>query len=416
MAFKEMMKSLIGKKETPVPESTSGESGALLTSEDFPLIPASDIDLGKYRKLPLLDIAALGASFSTLPETARTITKTVTTCMSTDTPVFVGLWPEGVMGKMVDKGQGFSGNILGKSGKIAGRMRYKLLDDGLPVSTTTSTVIPFDPMTLVVAAALMNIDRKLDALQEKAEEILRFLALEKQSKQRGNLNMLTEIMEEYKQDCSNEKKCALRVIAVQDIKREAHQDILFYQEQIGRKLKEQKAIHGAQNAQALLNNVMREFCEYQLASYLYAYTSFLEVMLTKDFSAAPATAQKLEACAQKYRELYSACRSQIAHYQRTAIEPQLIGGLGNAVKSVGQKLASVPVLSKGPVDEALISVGESLGKRNKDAVAQKLDRFAPLEDSRMDAFIDNIRTTNLLYSQQQAMLTDGENLYILEAA
>ena len=42
-------------------------------------------------------------------------------------------------------------------------MRYKLLDDGLPVSTTTSTVIPFDPMTLVVAAALMNIDRKLDA-------------------------------------------------------------------------------------------------------------------------------------------------------------------------------------------------------------------------------------------------------------
>ena len=108
MAFKEMMKSLIGKKETPVPESTSGESGALLTSEDFPLIPASDIDLGKYRKLPLLDIAALGASFSTLLETARTITKTVTTCMSTDTPVFVGLWPEGVMGKMVDKGRGFS--------------------------------------------------------------------------------------------------------------------------------------------------------------------------------------------------------------------------------------------------------------------------------------------------------------------
>lgn len=416
MAFKEMMKSLIGKKETPVPESTSGETGALLTSKDFPLIPASDIDLGKYRKLPLLDIAALGASFSMLPETARTITKTVTTRMATGTPVFVGLWPEGVSGQMVDKGLGFSGNILGENGKIAGRMRYKLLDDGLPISTTTSTVIPFDPMTLVVAAALMNIDCKLDALQEKAEEILRFLALEKQSKQRGNLNMLAEIMEEYKRDCSNEKKCALRVIAVQDIKREAHQDILFYQEQIGRKLKEQKAIHGAQNAQDLLNNVMREFHEYQLASYLYAYTSFLEVMLTKDFSAAPAAVGKLEAFAKEYRDLYSACRSQIAHYQRTAIEPQLIGGLGNAVKSVGQKLASVPVLSKGPIDEALISVGESLGKCNKDAVAQKVDRFAPLEDSRMDAFIDNIRTMNLLYSEKQSMLTDGENLYILEAA
>lgn len=418
MALKDMMKSLIGKKDSPTQVDKPVESKALLTGSDFPIIRASDVDLTKYHKVPLMGLAALGAAFSSLPEAARTITQTVTKQVGVGTPVFAGLWPDGVFGRMVDKGLGFSGNITGLDGSsgIVGRMRYKLLDGGLPITTTTNTVIPFDPMTMVVAAALISIDKKLDALQEKAEEILQFLKLEKQSKQRGNLNMLAEIMEEYKRDCNNEKMCALRVVAVQDIKREAHQDILFYQEQITRKLQDQKAIHGAQKAQTLLDSVMTEFYEYQLASYLYAYTSFMEIMLQKNFDAAPAVAEKMNGYAQKYSELYADCHSQIAAYQRTAIEAQLIGGLGSVAKTVGKTLANVPILSKGPVDEALINAGEALGKHNQGAVAKRLEKFAPLEDSRMGTFIDNVRKLDLLYNRTDGMITDGENLYILEAA
>jgi hypothetical protein len=316
---------------------------------------------------------------------------------------------------MIDKGKGHSGNILGPDNKIVGRMRFQQLD-GLPLTTNTSTVIPFNPMTMAVAAALINIDKKLDALQEKAEEILQFLKLEKQSRQRGNLNMLAEITEEYKRDCHNEKMCALRVVAVQDIKREAHQDILFYEEQIGRELRKQRAIHGVQIAQNLLDAVMNEFYEFQLASYLYAYASFLEVMLQKNLEAASAVAKKMESHAKKYSKLYSECRSQIANYQRSAIEAQLIGGLGSAAKTIGQAMASVPVLSKGPVDEALISVGESLGQYNEDTVSKKLETFAPLEDSCMQPFIENTRRLDLLYRRLDSMITDGENLYILAEA
>jgi len=165
-----------------------------------------------------------------------------------------------------------------------------------------------------------------------------------------------------------------------------------------------------------MDSVMNEFYEYQLASYLYAYTSFMEVMLQKNFEAAPAVAEKMAAHAKKYTDLYTECRSQIASYQRSAIEAQLLGGLGNVAKTVGQKIASVPVLSKGPVDEALISAGESIGKFNKDAVAKKLEVFAPLEDSRMLTFIENVRRLDLLYNRADGMITDGENLYIMETA
>ncbi len=154
---------------------------------------------------------------------------------------------------------------------------------------------------------------------------------------------------------------------------------------------------GMQKAQNLMDSVMNEFYEYQLASYLYAYTSFMEIMLLKDFDAAPTVAEKMDGYAQKYSELYTDCRAQIAAYQKTAIESQLIGGLGNVAKTVGKTLANVPILSKGPVDEAMINAGEALGKHNQEAVAKKLEKFAPLEDSRMGTFIDNAHKLDLLY-------------------
>ena len=256
MAIKDMMKSLIGKKEPAAPAASPDKATGLLTSEDFPVYDAADVDLNRYQKFPLMELATLGAAFATLPESARTISKTVTTHIAMDRPVFAGICPKGVHGAMIDKGLGFSGNITGIKPQggtgIVERMRFDLLENGVPATRTMNTVVPFDPMTMAVAAALICVNQKLDALQEKAEEILQFLKTEKRSEQRGNLNMLAEIMEEYKCDCNNEKMCSARFIEVQAIKREAHRDILFYQEQIAGKLKNQKAFHVAQKAQELL--------------------------------------------------------------------------------------------------------------------------------------------------------------------
>lgn len=113
----------------------------------------------------------------------------------------------------------------------------------------------------------------------------------------------------------------------------------------------------------------------------------------------------MDGYARKYSELYADCHSQIAAYQKTAIEAQLIGGLGNVAKTIGKTLANVPILSKGPVDEALINAGKALGKHNQGAVAKKLEKFAPLEDSRMGTFIDNVCKLDLLYNRTDGMIT-----------
>ena len=48
MAIKDMMKSLIGKKESTVSAANPNKATGLLTCEDFPVYQATDVDLNKY--------------------------------------------------------------------------------------------------------------------------------------------------------------------------------------------------------------------------------------------------------------------------------------------------------------------------------------------------------------------------------
>lgn len=366
MAIKDILKSLTDKKRDDSTRKNEA-ANALIESAQFPILRAEDVNIAQYKRIPLSGLAALGAAFVQLPDTARTMTTTVTKSVDVQGKLFIGVNPKGVAGFLRDYGQGTSGNIMqvNAQGKqvIAGRMRFKPVNQ-LSATETTTTVVPINPMTMAIAAAVFSIDQKLTVLQQKAEEILQFLKREKQSRQRGNLSMLVEILEEYKQDCCNEKLCNLRAVAVQNIKREAHQDILFYQEQISSQLQDQHRFHGMQQVQLLLSNVMSEFYEYQLACYLYGFSSFLEVMLQKEFGSAhlESVAKKLKEYADQYHVLYADCHAQIGEYQRSAIEAKLLGSLGSAAKAAGELLASVPVLGNGPVDDALglLTDGECL--------------------------------------------------------
>ena len=76
---------------------------------------------------------------------------------------------------------GTSGNIVDSQNVITGRMYFKPVEN-MPLTQTTTTIMPFNPATMAVAVAIMRIEEKLDALQKTAEETLQFLKLDKQSK------------------------------------------------------------------------------------------------------------------------------------------------------------------------------------------------------------------------------------------
>ena len=249
------------------------------------------------------------------------------------------------------------------------------------------------------------------------EEVLQFLKQEKQSRQRGNLNMLAEIMEDYKINCQNEQFCLSRTTEVLSIKTAAYQDMDFYQNQIAAELQKQKGLHGTQDAQNILDAVSYQFAEYQLACYIFAYGTFLDIVLQKNFDS-----QSIESAIKKmldmkarYDELYADCLNQVSKYQHSAIGAVLLSGIGAATKGLGKAIGAVPVIKEGSVDEALISAGESIGRRNQEAITRKLEQFEVFETSRMDTFITDLQSVEIMYNGDNSLLTDGETLYVLKA-
>lgn len=421
MALKDAWNALIRKSNTtgiaPAPETVI----APIASDAFPVVKVQPDQLAAYKQIPLAGLAALGTAFAQIPEGARTVVQTVTKNVATNETLFVGINPKGIPGFLWTDANGTVGNIMqvNAQGKqvVAGRMRFKALNQ-LPIEETNSMVMPVDPMLMVVAIALMTIEKKLDGIQKSVEEVLQFLKQEKESSQRGNLNMLAEIMEDYKRNCQNEQFCSSRIQTVLAIKKDAYRDIDFYQKQIWAELQKQKGLHGAKDSQQLLDSVSYQFAEYQMACHLYAFSSFLDVMLQRTFDKAviAGVTEKMIALAKRYEALYADCHSQIAKYQRSSIEAQIVGGIGMATKGLGKAIAAVPVIRDGPVDEALINAGESIGKYNRDAVRKKLQVFETFEANRMNPFIENLQSVELLYNQENAMITDGVYLYILQSA
>ena len=421
MALKDAWNALIGKSSTTEIVAQEDTALAPVASDAFPVVRMNPNQLAAYKQIPLASLASLGTAFAQLPEGARTVVQTVTRNVATKETLFVGVNPKGVQGFLRADANGTVGNIMqvNAQGKqvIAGRMRFKAVDQ-LPMQESVSTVLPVDPMLMVVAVALLTIEKKLDGIQKSVEEVLQFLKLEKQSVQRGNLNMLAEIMDEYKLNCQNEQFCLSRSQAVLAIKKDSHRDILFYQEQIATELQKQKTLHMGKDAQQLLDSVSYQFAEYQLACHLYAYSSFLDVMLQRTFDAniLEGVTEKMIAMAKRYEALYNDCHSQIAKYQRSSVEAQIVGGIGVAAKGLGKAIAAVPVIREGPVDEALISAGDSIGKFNRDVVKRKLEAFETFEADRMAPFIENLQSVSLIYNQENSMITDGVHLYLLQSA
>ena len=419
MALKDVWKKLTEKNDSTDIAPIDSTEITPFASEAFPVVKLSAGQLSAYKSIPLASLTSLSTAFSQLSEGARTIVQSCTKNVATKETLFVGINQKGIPGFLRANEYGTVGNIMqvNSQGKqvIAGRMRFKAIDS-LPITETTTTTLPLDPMLMVVAVALMTIEKKLNGIQKSVEEVLQFLKQEKQSKQRGNLNMLAEIMEDYKLNCQSEAFCMSRMNEVLSIKTAAYQDIDFYQNQIASELQKQKGFHGAKDAQSVLDSVTYQFAEYQLACHLFAYSSFLDILLQKNFDTAliESTTQKMLIMVKRYEELYADCHAQIAKYQRSAIETKILEGIGVATKGLGKAIGAVPLINRGPVDEALISAGDSIGKHNQEVIERKLQSFEAFESNRMTPFIENLQSVSALYNTENAMITDGENLYILQ--
>ena len=397
------------------------ESKQIITKSDSMLsTDASDIEkaisekvshLNEFQKIPLAEVATLGGMFAQLSPALRTVAQTV----SVDG---MGYLPINNLG-----GEALRQFTKSNPGIYAGT--FKSLSTGKstlakfvklsPQTITSTSVMSINPMMMAMAVMMVQINQKLDAIQKTQQNILSFLREDKQAKLQGDLNMLDDILDKYKYNWDSEQYRSNYHMKALDIKQSAEQNIIFYQKQIADKIKGLPAIFLQQALMDLIDKIADDFHDYSMALYLFAYSSYLEVMLLGNFSQdyLNSVAQRVSDYQEHYRDQFSKCREYIAKISGNSVQMKAQDAIGQAGKFLGNLISSSSLLSKGPVDEWLIEGGEQLLKGKDEQAAKIVRQFEECLDTGSELFADSIRNVETVCNHTQGVLFDKEYLYLI---
>lgn len=358
-----------------------------------PIMPAVDLSIQGAEKFPLANLSMLGVAFQPL-------TSAIQTALTGSGGS--GLYFANTYGKqMFSSTGGFIGSLQTAGGAVGGGQ---------------ARMIPLgcDPTMLFMAAALMNVEKKLDDIRKAQEEILEFLEAKERASLQGNLNTLADVLSNFKYNWNSDTYKTNKHILVQDIKKDSEASIVLYRDQIAQQMQRRSRIHSDQEVHGILKKLGTRLQDYQLALYLYSYSSFLEVLLLGNFTQPylESVEKRISDYALQYRELYTSCYNLLEEYSKSSIQAGVMSGLASAGKLLGKAVSKVPVISNSQLDENLLAAGDQLKKHGDRQAERTLKGLIQNKENVTLPFVENLHKINQLYNHPVAYLFDGEAIYI----
>ena len=371
------------------------------------------VDVSDAIKLPLERVPQLGIALASLPSTFRTVTNTVsvpTLLQPTDKfgnpldPSILQSFKDGsgLMGSYRDAANGF------------GQARFHVVEGDIATSVTQ---VPYDPTSLFMAAAIAQINQKLDSIQESVDEMFEYMRQRDKANMRGNLKTLVDILNGYGLNYDKAVYMANAHMKVLDIKQASVQDMEHFRSQAQADLKKKGFIEVRDDVKRRLDKVLDYLKDYQLATYIHAFSLFLEPMLTQNFKPAKLAdaAAKIEADSLAYRELYTECYDALEANTADTIDVALLGGIASAGKMLGRAIAATPIGELTPIDEALESAGEDVDRFNDEQSEKLIEKLHQAKTPDVAPFRQSVTEIDTLYNRPTQIAVDAENAYILPA-
>lgn len=370
------------------------------------------VDVSGAIKLSLDHLPELGIAFASLPAAFRSIATSVsvpTLLQATDK--FGNAIDPSILLRFHDC-SGQIGAYRNPNGPGLLNARFQTVEGGVIKGVST---IPYDPTMLFLAAAVAQINQKLDAIQATVDELFQYERERDKAELRGSLKTLLGILQEYGDNCDSDRWMTNEHMKVLDIKQEAEQKKELFRAQAQAKLKKGGPIEGRNMVSARLNKVLDYLMDYQLASYVYAFSLFLESMLAESFE--PSKLASIRSCIEDetmaYRKLYSACCDALEAGVNRSIDTIVLGGIASAGKRLGKAVAATPVGDRTLIDEALEGAGEGLAHLNDKVSENLVKRLDGARVPDLTPFLACLETVNALHNEPTQIAVDRENVYIL---
>lgn len=352
-------------------------------------LKSGQIELRDYNNIPWDNAIFAGAALSSLLPAFRNIRGSMQVAMD-------GLYKGDALGKVgtlaqAKDGSGYLGTIINNG--FVGQMRWQPVDSA-PVDI--NAMMPIDPMTLAILAVVIEINMKLDAIQDLQQEMFDYMKDRDRSEIKGSLHFLIDTLNDYKFNWDNKKFLESKLNEVQSIERLAHGNIVFYRDQIAKKVSKQDAIHFGANVEDRIKSVKDDFKDYKLSLGMYSFAVYLEVLLNENFNedylrkkSAQIHEQSIE-----YKKLYTDAYNALKEYSTSTMERTVLGGLSFFTKGLGGVLKDTPIGDATPIDDFLIDSSnniENFGSKISDNSVNQLTDFRDCDVRVFSNSIDRIR-------------------------
>ena len=380
-----------------------------LSIELVPNIEEAGFNDDRYTKIPFGQLASLGVGLSGIGVMAQTV-------MASG-----GAGSGEVLYRIAnsDTAKGTLQMIKGQPGATYGTY----MQDGVfsqravfeqVAGNGAAPTIPIDPTAIFMAAALASINHKLDVIQATQQEMFEYARKKNESEMKGDLKFLVETFNNYKNAWNNDLFIQSSHNQTLTCKRHAMANIDFYRDEIVSKTNEKDFLHGDKKVEKKLEALDDYFKDFQMALTMYAFSSFMDVILSKNYEKGylDYISQNLRELSYKYRELYTECYNRVAIYANQSVESMLRRGLSKASKATSSGLENAPLLNKTPLGDNLIQVSVKLKEYDEDKREEPLKILAENSSATVMPYVESIEDINRYYNEPMDVMFDKEYIYI----
>ena len=359
-------------------------------------------------RVPISSLSALGGSVASLSPSLRTVTET----RMVNTQGLYTLANKAVGDTLK---QAKDGNFWGAFKTVEGKSKFVKLQEASPLSASSVTTVPVNPATMMMAVALYSIEKKLGDIEEMQKQILSFLEIEKESEIEADVQMLTNLIRNYKSNWNNEHFVSSNHKLVIDIKRTALKNMNSYQKNTKAVISKTDFMKFQGKIKSISGDLKKKFQYYRLSMYIYSLASFLEIMLSGNFKEEYIIGIKheVEEYTEEYRCIFNEASKYLENLGREAIDADFLGRIGTAGKMLGNLIGTIPVVKEGPIDEFLQDNGRQIKKMADHMKSEAVHDFASLGNPQTNVLIEKMQDMVEIYNHTESICFDRENIYLI---
>ncbi|MDO4538173.1 MAG: hypothetical protein Q4B54_08430 [Coriobacteriales bacterium] len=389
---------------------------------NLPVIPESALDFSRSIRLPLDDPSLLGAAFTALPELLRQAPSPRSISEGSET-LYRALDAAGNVIPMeklqtFNKGIGYLGSIR-ENGTFAqvhwSPVSASSIASASAAEIASATTSAINPALVFMAAMLVQVNQKLDAISETQEKMFAYAKQRDHAKLKGAFKVLDELRENYRYNSDNSSYLSSRHHLVATAWRDAENAMELQRERLRELLEPLGPLHAKRDVAKRTNEILEVLRDYQLSSYLYCYATLLDVALVGNFDAAylKSVADKMERYSTQYFKLYGKCADRIESDAKGSIGSSVASGFSAATGALSKFIASTPVGDITLIDEALedgSNALDSMVSKDAESIVGKLAQARP---GFMRPFIEEIQEMDRLHNEPVIIVVGGDSAYVM---